>query len=131
MIKQIFTNLRELFVIIILMLLTSIASAQVIEFTTERDANGAWTNWTVITATWEATTAPTGDHQTVCKQNQQDWYVEFSGSGWQHTYFNILDVVTIPNNVKELEYAIRVSGDGEWFSEPASVVIIRPKAIKG
>ena len=124
-------TMKQLFVITILMLFASVAFGQTMEFTTERDANGAWTNWTVITATWEAVPAHTADHEAVSKQNQQDWYVEFSGSGWMHAYFNILDVVTIPNNVKELEYAIRVSSDGAWFSEQNSVVVIRPKPVKG
>lgn len=120
------SSLKKLLVLICLFfLLFSISASsqtQIIQLSEERDPGSRiFINWTELIVVWDTevvTSIP--DSNPVDDDILQEFYAVVE-DGWKRFSFQ---------RVKRGEYAVRYSGDGQLFSEPAVVRCILPVVLR-
>lgn len=92
-------------------------SENIVQIATTTDTTGHWNNWAAQAVTWDNTVvADVPDHQPSSTKALQTWHFPVTNGFISATFIRkILGV-----------YAIRWSQDGELWSEPTSVIILKP-----
>lgn len=110
--------LKYMIVFIILFFIAiPVFSENIVQISTTLDISGHFNNWTTQVVTWDNTVIPdVPDHMPMSYKSLQTWYFPVETGFIKATFIRkILGV-----------YAIRWSQDADIWSEPVSVIILKP-----